>query len=54
VITYHALGYYGLLGIPAALVVARVLPVGSPARRITARAALGALLLVAAIIALSY
>ncbi|MFF7180155.1 hypothetical protein [Streptomyces sp. NPDC008121] len=53
-ITYHALGYYGLLGIPAALIAARILPAGSPARRIAARAALGALLLIAAITALSY
>ncbi|MDT9689407.1 hypothetical protein Q5762_13885 [Streptomyces sp. P9(2023)] len=53
-LTYHALGYYGLLGIPAALAAARLMPAGSPARRALARAALGALLLIAAIIALSY
>lgn len=53
-ITYHALGYYGLLGIPAAALLTRLTPAGSTARRITARITLAALLLVAATIALSY
>ncbi|MEU6944277.1 hypothetical protein ABZ957_03380 [Streptomyces sp. NPDC046316] len=53
-ITYHALGYYGLFSIPLALIAARALPAGTRGRRALARAALGALLLIAAIVALSY
>ncbi|MFE4311515.1 hypothetical protein ACFRR6_36280 [Streptomyces sp. NPDC056891] len=53
-ITYHALGYYSLYGIPLALLVTRLAPAGSTARRITARITLAALLLVAATVALSY
>ncbi|MFI6105823.1 hypothetical protein [Streptomyces sp. NPDC051310] len=53
-ITYHALGYYGLIAIPSALLATRLLPAGSTARRLLTRAALGALLLIAAITALSY
>lgn len=53
-ITFHALGYWGLLAIPTALLAARLLPVGSLPRRYLTRAALGALLLIAAITALSY
>ncbi|WP_236243146.1 hypothetical protein [Streptomyces sp. CC228A] len=52
-ITFHALGYWGLLAIPPALLAARLLPAGSPARRTLTRAALGALLLIAAATALS-
>lgn len=52
-ITFHALGYWGLLTIPAALAAARLLPADSPVRRALIRAALGALLLIAAITALS-
>ncbi|MEU0716819.1 hypothetical protein ABZ498_06510 [Streptomyces lavendulocolor] len=53
-ITYHGLGYWGLLGIPTTLLLARLLPAGSTPRRHLTRAALGALLLIAAITALSY
>lgn len=53
-ITYHGLGYWGLLTIPAALTLLRLLPTGSHAHRLLARAVLGALALIAAIIALSY
>jgi len=54
VLTYHALGYYGLFGVPVALVLARLLPPGSRARRLAAGAALAALSLIAAIVLLSY
>ncbi|MEK9524637.1 hypothetical protein MIU24_35540 [Streptomyces venezuelae] len=53
-ITYHALGYYSLYGLPLALLVTRLTPAGTTARRITARITLAALLLVAATVALSY
>ncbi|MEV4936326.1 hypothetical protein [Streptomyces zaomyceticus] len=53
-ITFHALGYYGLYGIPLGLIVCRITPAGSTARRITARITLAALLLIAATVALSY
>lgn len=53
-ITYHGLGYWGLLTIPAALALLRILPTGSAIRRLVARAVLGALALIAAIVALSY
>jgi hypothetical protein len=54
VITFHALGYWGLLAIPTTLLAARLLPAGSTPRRHLTRAAFGALLLIAAITALSY
>ncbi|MFD7319356.1 hypothetical protein [Streptomyces sp. NPDC059883] len=50
-ITYHALGYYGLPALLAAALLLRVLPRDSHARRLLARAAL---LLVAALVGLSY
>ncbi|MFB7354839.1 hypothetical protein [Streptomyces gardneri] len=53
-ITFHALGYYGLYGIPLGLLLCRLAPAGSTVRRITARITLTALLLVAATVALSY
>ncbi|MFD8882368.1 hypothetical protein ACFV0H_07570 [Streptomyces erythrochromogenes] len=53
-ITYHALGYWGLLTIPTALVLLRLLPAGSRAHKLLARAVLAALALIAAIVALSY
>ncbi|MFB8083708.1 hypothetical protein [Streptomyces sp. NPDC056013] len=53
-ITFHALGYYSLYGIPAGLIVCGLAPAGSTVRRITARITLAALLLVAATVALSY
>ncbi|MFE2559878.1 hypothetical protein ACFXGT_28410 [Streptomyces sp. NPDC059352] len=52
-ITFHALGYYSLFGLPLAVVITRVTPAGTAARRITARITLAALLLVAATVALS-
>lgn len=53
-ITYHGLGYWGLLTIPAALALLRLLPTGSRAHKLLARAVLGALALIAVIVALSY
>ncbi|WP_187284175.1 hypothetical protein [Streptomyces sp. adm13(2018)] len=53
-ITYHALGYYSLYGIPLGILACRLAPAGSTMRRITARITLAALLLVAATVALSY
>ncbi|MFJ4863416.1 hypothetical protein [Streptomyces sp. NPDC088748] len=53
-ITYHGIGYWGLLTIPAALALLRLLPNGSRARRILLHAILGALAGIAAIVALSY
>ena len=53
-ITYHSLGYYGLLVGLGALALLRLLPRGSRAHRLVARTALAALLLVAALVGLSY
>lgn len=53
-ITYHALGYYALPALLAAALLLRVLPRDSHARRLLARAALATLLLVAALVGLSY
>ncbi|MGW1892128.1 hypothetical protein ACWCP6_17990 [Streptomyces sp. NPDC002004] len=53
-ITYHGIGYYACLAFFPTLLALRVLPAGSAARRYVARAALTALLLIAAIVALSY
>ncbi|WP_405548927.1 hypothetical protein OG215_25190 [Streptomyces globisporus] len=50
-ITYHGLGYYGLL---AALALLRLLPTGSRAHRLLTRALLAALIVTAAIVGLSY
>ncbi|MFI6861770.1 hypothetical protein ACIBKZ_18040 [Streptomyces sp. NPDC050421] len=52
--TYHGLGYYGLLGVLGAAVLLTLLPNGSRAHRLLSRAVLAALLLVAAIVGLSY
>ncbi|MCY0926906.1 hypothetical protein OTB20_11965 [Streptomyces sp. H27-H1] len=53
-ITYHGLGYWGLLTIPAALALLRLLPSGSRAHRLLFHATLGALAGIVAIVALSY
>ncbi|WP_328620708.1 hypothetical protein [Streptomyces sp. NBC_00354] len=53
-ITYHGLGYWGLLTVPAALALLRLLPTGSRAHKLLARLILGALALATAIVALSY
>ncbi|MFJ5893847.1 hypothetical protein [Streptomyces californicus] len=53
-ITYHGLGYYGLLAALAALTFLRLLPTGSRAHRLLTRALLTALILTAAIVGLSY
>jgi hypothetical protein len=53
-ITYHALGFYGLLGTLGAVVLMYLLPNGSRAHRLLFRAVLAALLLVAALVGLSY
>lgn len=52
--TYHGLGYYGLLSILGAIVLLTLLPDGCRAHRLLSRAVLAALLLVAAIVGLSY
>lgn len=54
VLTYHALGFYGLPAFVAAGILLRVLPPGSDAHRLIARAALAALVLIAAIVIASY
>lgn len=53
-ITYHALGFYGLFTALAAGLLLRILPRDSAAHRLTARATLVALVLVAALVGLSY
>jgi hypothetical protein len=53
-ITYHALGYYGMPALIAAGLLLKVLPRDSRAHQIVARAALLALLAAAAIVGLSY
>ncbi|MGW0786484.1 hypothetical protein [Streptomyces sp. NPDC002913] len=53
-ITYHSLGYYGLFAGLGAVVLMTLLPNGSRAHRLLSRALLAALLLVAAIVGLSY
>lgn len=53
-ITYHALGYYGLPALIAAGLLLKVLPRDSGAHRLVARTTLLGLLLVAALVGLSY
>ncbi|MCY0943555.1 hypothetical protein [Streptomyces antarcticus] len=53
-ITYHGIGYWAFLTLPAALLLLRILPAGSSARRLLRNALLGALVGIAAVIALSY
>ncbi|MFJ2438442.1 hypothetical protein ACIOWM_35065 [Streptomyces anulatus] len=53
-ITYHGLGYYGLLAALGALALMWLLPTGSRVHRLLSRALLAALLLTAAIVGLSY
>ncbi|MFE3495283.1 hypothetical protein ACFXOS_19790 [Streptomyces sp. NPDC059175] len=53
-ITYHALGYWGLPALLAAAVLLKALPRDSRAHQLLARAALLGLLLIAAIVGLSY
>ncbi|MET9479860.1 hypothetical protein [Streptomyces sp. NPDC006638] len=53
-ITYHEIGAYGLPALLAAALLLRVLPRGSAAHRTVTRAALLALLLIAAAVGLSY
>lgn len=53
-ITYHAIGYWGLLGGLGATALLRILPRGGAAHRALLRLLLAVLALVAAIIALSY
>lgn len=53
-ITYHGIGYWAFLALPGALLLLRILPAGSSARRLLSKALLGALALIAAIVALSY
>ncbi|GAA2972164.1 hypothetical protein [Streptomyces enissocaesilis] len=53
-ITYHALGYWGLPSLIAAALLLRVLPQGSAARRLISRAALAALVAIGLIVYLSY
>ncbi|WJD99755.1 hypothetical protein [Streptomyces antimycoticus] len=53
-ITYHALGYWAVLGLPAALLALRLTPRGTRAHQFLARTILGALAVIAAIVALSY
>ncbi|MFI6138037.1 hypothetical protein ACIBCC_07615 [Streptomyces griseus] len=53
-ITYHGLGYYGLLAALSTLALLRLLPTGSRAHRLLSRALLAALLITAAIVGLSY
>lgn len=53
-ITFHALGYYGLFGALAAVILMQLLPTGSTAHRLLSRALLAALLVTAAIVGLSY
>ncbi|MEW2177157.1 hypothetical protein AB0890_12610 [Streptomyces sp. NPDC005406] len=52
--TYHGLGYYGLLATLGALALMTLLPNGSRAHRLLSRAFLAALLITAAIVGLSY
>lgn len=52
--TYHALGYYSLVGILGAVVLLTLLPDGCRAHRLLSRAVLAALLITAAIVGLSY
>jgi hypothetical protein len=54
VITYYALGYWSVLGLPVALLALRLTPRGTRAHQLLARTILGALALIAAIVALSY
>ncbi|MDH2392335.1 hypothetical protein QCN29_26870 [Streptomyces sp. HNM0663] len=53
-LTYHALGYWGLPALIAAALLLRILPRDSHAHRLISRAALLSLLIVAAIVGLSY
>lgn len=53
-ITYHSLGQYGLYGLLGTVALLTLLPNGSRAHRLVTRTALAALLLVAAIVGLSY
>ncbi|MFD5874033.1 hypothetical protein [Streptomyces sp. NPDC060322] len=53
-ITYHSPGYYGLFVGLGAVALMRLLPNGSRAHRLVTRTVLAALLLVAAIVGLSY
>ncbi|WP_406225331.1 hypothetical protein [Streptomyces anulatus] len=53
-ITYHSIGYHGLLVALGALALLRLLPAGSRARRLLSRALLAALLITAALVGLSY
>lgn len=53
-ITYEALGFYGLPAVLGLTAAARLFPAGTTPRRYLARAALAVVLLVAAITALSY
>ncbi|MEU2311184.1 hypothetical protein [Streptomyces albidoflavus] len=53
-ITFHALGYWGLLALIPTLALLRILPPHSTLRRHLSRATLAALLLTAAAVALSY
>lgn len=52
--TYHDLGYYGLLGILSAVILLTLLPNGCRAHRLLSRAVLAALLVTAAIVGFSY
>ncbi|EFL01603.1 MULTISPECIES: hypothetical protein [unclassified Streptomyces] len=53
-ITFHALGYWGLFALFPTLALLRILPAHSALHRHLSRAALAALLLIAATVALSY
>ncbi|MGW3627301.1 hypothetical protein [Streptomyces sp. NPDC000880] len=53
-LTYHALGYWGLPGLIAAALLLRILPRDSAAHQLIGRAALAALLLISLTVYLSY
>jgi len=53
-ITYQSIGYHGLFVALGALVLMTLLPNGSRAHRLLSRALLGALIITAAIVGLSY
>ncbi|MFD5425227.1 hypothetical protein [Streptomyces sp. NPDC127084] len=53
-ITYHALGYWGLPAFLGIALLLKVLPRDSRAHQLLARIALAGLLLIAAIVGLSY
>lgn len=54
VITYHGIGYWAFCSLPAALLLLRILPAGSGARRLLRTVLLGALAVIVAVVALSY